>query len=62
MRCIDVRNLAIKILGIYFSYNQKIKGEKNCSIISNIQGVLNLWRMRNLTIEGKMVVFKRWQY
>ena len=62
MRCIDVRNLAIKILGIYFSYDQKIKGEKNCSIISNIQGVLNLWRMRNLTIEGKMVVFKRWQY
>ena len=26
--------------------------------ISNIQGVLNLWRMRNLTLEGRIVVFK----
>ena len=29
MRCIDLRNEAIKILGIYFSYNQKLKDEKN---------------------------------
>ena len=28
MKCIDVRNEAIKILVIYFSYNQKIKDEK----------------------------------
>ena len=59
MKCIDLRNEAIKILGVYFSYNQKIKDDKNFyNIISNIQGVLNLWRMRNLTLEGRMVVFK----
>ena len=59
MRCTDSRNEAIKISGIYFSYNEKIKGEKNCcNIISNIQGVLNLWRMKNVTLEGRMVVFK----
>ena len=52
-----LRNETIKILGIYFSYNQKIKDEK--IIISNIQGVLN----RDLTLEGKMVLYlKHWQY
>ena len=26
--------------------------------ISNIQNVLKIWRMRNLTLEGKIIVFK----
>ena len=59
MKCTELRNEAIKILGVYFSYNQKIKDDKNVyNIISNIQRVLNLWRMRNLTLEGRIVVFK----
>ena len=59
MKCIDLRNEAIKILGAYFSYNQKMKGYKNVyHIISNIQGVLNLWRMKNLTLGGRIVVSK----
>ena len=59
MKCTDLRNEATKILGLYFSYNQKIKDDKNVyNIISNIQRVLNLWRMRNLTLEGRIVVFK----
>ena len=58
MKCIDLRNETIKILGISFLYNQKIKDEKKFyNTISNIQGVLNLWRMRNLTLEGRAVVF-----
>ena len=32
--------------------------KKFYNIISNIQGVLNLWRMRNLTLEGRIVLFK----
>ena len=32
--------------------------KKNYNIVSNIQVVLNLWRMRNLTFEKRMVVFK----
>ena len=49
MKCIDSRNEAIKILRVYLPYNQKIKDDKNFyNIIPNIQGVLNLWRMRNL--------------
>ena len=27
MRCIDLRHEAIKVLGMYFSYNQKIKDQ-----------------------------------
>ena len=38
MKCIDLRNEAIKILGVYFSNNQKIKDDKNFyNIISNMQ-------------------------
>ena len=59
MKCIDLRNEAIKILGVYFSYNQEIKDDKNFyNIIANIQGALNLWRIRNLTLEGRIVLFK----
>ena len=59
MKCTNLRNEVIKILGVYFSYNQKIRDDKNFyNIISNIQGVLNLWRMWNLTLEGRTVVFK----
>ena len=29
VKCMDLRNEAIKILGVYLSYNQKIKDDKN---------------------------------
>ena len=53
MKCTDLGNEAIKILDVYFSDNKEIKDG-----ICNIQGVLNIWRMRNLTLEGRTVVFK----
>ena len=50
---------AIMVLGIYFSYNINIMNQKNyCKAITSIHGILKLWRMRNLSIEGKIVVFK----
>ena len=56
----DYRNKAIKNLGIYFSYNQNIKDERKIyNIISNIQSVLNLWRMRNFALEERMAISKR---
>ena len=59
MRCIDLCNEAIKILGTYFFYNSRIKEEWNfLKIVSNVQSLLNLWRYRNLTLEGRRVVFK----
>ena len=39
----------VKILGAHFSYNKELEHEMN---------LLRLWRMRNLRIEGKVLVFK----
>ena len=59
MRCIDLCNETIKILSTYFLYNSRIKEECNfLKIVSNVQSVLNLWQYRNLTPEGRIVVFK----
>ena len=58
MKCTDLINEAIKVLGAYFSYNQKIKDDKILYNLSNIQGVLSLWIMINLTLEGRIVIFK----
>ena len=59
MRCIDRNNDTLKILGTHFSYNKKLKDEKkNFKILTYIQRVLKIWKMRNLTLEGKIVVFK----
>ena len=55
----DLTDDVIKILGIYFSYNKKIEQEKNfLNHIVKIQNILKLWKLRNLTIEGRIVVFK----
>ena len=55
----DLTDDVIKILGIYFSYNKKIEQEKNfLNHIIKIQNILKLWKLRNLTIEGRIVVFK----
>ena len=57
--CIDLMEDVIKILGIYFSYNKKLEQEKNfLNHIVKIQNILKLWKLRNLTIEGRIVVFK----
>ena len=59
MQTVDLTRDAIKILGIYFSYNINVVNQKNyCKAITSIHGILKLWRMRNLSIEGKIVVFK----
>ena len=55
MYWLDILNTA-NILGIHFLYNnKKIENDEQ---ITNIKKVLKLWRMRNLTLEGKITVFK----
>ena len=59
MICIDLTEYVIKILGIYFSYNKKLQQEKNfLNHIIKIQNIVKLWKLRNLTIEGRIVIFK----
>ena len=59
MRCVDLKNDTLKILRTDFSYNEKLREDINfCTTATNIQQVLEIWTMRNLTLEGKMVIFK----
>ena len=60
MQLVDLIRDAIKILGVYFLYNINLMNRKNyCQAITNIHGILKLWRIRNLSIEGKIVDFKK---
>ena len=59
MKCIDLTDDVIKILGIFFFFNKKLEQQKNfLNHIAKIQNTLKLWKLRNLTIEGRIVVFK----
>ena len=49
----------IRILETHFSYNKKLKEERNFRlIIANIQRVLKFWKLQNLTLEGKILAFE----
>ena len=59
MDSIDLMEDVIKILGIYFSYNKKLEQEKNfLNHIVKIHNILKLRKLRNLTIEGRIIFFK----
>jgi len=58
MKSFNLNFETIKILGIHFSYNKKLEQEKNFyEHINKIQNVFNIWRMRDLSLEGKITVF-----
>ena len=60
IQCVDLVLDTIKILGTHFSYDEKLKEERNfCLIIANIQRVLKLWKLRNLTLEGKTLALSK---
>ena len=57
IKCVNLKVNTIKILGIHFSYNNKLNMEKHfLTAISNNQNVLKIWRLRNITLEGKIIV------
>ena len=61
MKCINLNNDSIKILFIKmcYSYDKNLENEKNCfNHINKRQNVLNTWRMRNLSLLGKISIFK----
>ena len=42
-----------------FSYNKKIENEENfIKLIKKNENVLKIWRARNLTVQGKITIFK----
>ena len=59
MKCLNLTKETVKTLGAHFSYNKKLQHEMNLqSHIEKAEIVLRVLRMRNLTIEGKDLVFK----
>ena len=59
VECINLLINAIKVLAIYFSYNKNLENEKNLlDHITKLQKVINMWKMRNLSLLGKITIFK----
>ena len=59
MKCVNLYNDVIKILGICCSYDKKLENEKNfLNHIIQLQNVLNMWGMRNLSLLGNVSIFK----
>ena len=59
MECIDLMFNAFKILAIYYSYDKNFENQEIfINLVLKIKELLRLWRMRNLTIAGKITVFK----
>ena len=59
MKCVNLNNETVKILGVYFSYNKNLEQDKNFSEhILKIESILKLWRMRQLTLQRRVTVFK----
>ena len=59
MKCVDLCKDTIRITGIHFSYNKTKQDKTNFfETISKIQNALKIWRMRSLTLEGKIMMIK----
>ena len=55
VRCVNLYEDTIKILGIHYSYNKQLENDENFKkYIAKIENVLKLWRARNLSLEGKI--------
>ena len=59
MKCVNLINETVKILGVHFSYNKNLEQDENFrEHIVKIENILKLWCMRQLTLEGRITVFK----
>ena len=56
---VDIENDTVKILGFHHSYNKQLADERNFSnMVTDIHNVLNLWKMRGISLIGKILIFK----
>ena len=58
VQCIDLKWSYQNLMYIPLIQSENKRWKKNFNIFSNIQGVVNLWRIRNLILSGRMVVLK----
>ena len=55
MKCINLNNVIMKMLGVHFLYNKNLEQDKNfCEHIVKIENSLKLWlyNFRQLTLKG----------
>ena len=58
-KVVDLTRECIKILGIYFSYNSSLAGNKNfMDSVANVEWLLAIWSMGSLRVAGRIQVFK----
>ena len=58
IKCVNLRNESIKILGVHFSYNKQIILETFFTdVVQKIENVVSVWRWRNLTLSGEITIF-----
>ena len=56
---VSLTNGSIRVLGNFISYNGLIAHQLNfLNIIPTVEDLLGIWKQRNLTIAGKIQVFK----
>ena len=59
MKCVDLWKDTITISGVHFPYNKTKQDEKNLwETVTKIKNILKIWRMRSLTFEDKIIIFK----
>ena len=59
LKSLDLTKESFQILGLRISYNKKLQDDVNfCMTVKNICNVIKLWRMRHLSLEGKITIFK----
>ena len=59
MKYVNLKENMTKILRIHYFYNKVIENKDNFrKDVTKIESILNLWRLRNLTLEGIITVFK----
>ena len=59
MKSLDVNKECIKVSGVHISYNKKLQDNNNfCDTVKNIFSIIRLCRMRQLSLEGKAIIFK----
>ena len=56
---ISLEESSVRILGVHFSYNDKLYIDKNfMDCIKKLRSVTQVWSMRFLTLYGKITIFK----
>ena len=59
IKYINLTKQVIKILGVFFSYVKNFQLENNFrKTMLNIERILKMWRRRNVTLEGNIIIFK----